>query len=194
MTTTKTTTTHPAVDIETFEQRAGSAPDPTTTAPRWARRAAVLAVLVTLPSEIWRILMAVGVPVGVSEGVLAARFGFPGWGTMYVFGLSLVEVGLASLTLGLVRPWGEVAPRWIPVIGGKRVRPLAAVVPAAVGAFLLTLLWVVMLSNFGMIAEEFGLEGPAEAVVLACYTPLLAWGPLLGAVTVSYYRRRRRTG
>lgn len=27
-------------------------------------------------------------------------------------------------------------------------------------------------------------------LAIAAYAPLLAWGPLLGAVTVAYYRRR----
>ncbi|MFI1680909.1 hypothetical protein [Streptomyces sp. NPDC020607] len=35
---------------------------------------------------------------------------------------------------GLVREWGEVVPAWVPVLGGRRVRPLAAVVPALLGA------------------------------------------------------------
>jgi len=186
-----TTTTYPTVDIETVEQRARRYPAGATAAPPWARRAAVAAIVTTVPSALWRIAMAVGVPVGVSDEVLAERFAFPSWGTAYVFGLSLLLVGLASLTLGLVQPWGEVVPRWMPVVGGKRVPPLAAVVPAAAGAALLTLLWISAMSNFGAISEDFGLKGPAEAVVLACYAPLLAWGPLLGAVTVSYHRRRR---
>ncbi|GAA2842698.1 hypothetical protein GCM10010505_77190 [Kitasatospora aburaviensis] len=37
----------------------------------------------------------------------------PSW-----FTVTTVE-GLTLLTLGLVRPWGEVTPRWIPLIGGK---------------------------------------------------------------------------
>ncbi|WP_435810845.1 hypothetical protein [Streptomyces rubiginosohelvolus] len=32
---------------------------------------------------------------------------------------------IAILTIGLVRGWGEVAPAWIPLIGGRRVRPMA---------------------------------------------------------------------
>jgi len=28
--------------------------------------------------------------------------------------------------------------------------------------------------------------------MLACYAPLLLWGPLLGALTIAYYRRRCR--
>ena len=29
-------------------------------------------------------------------------------------------------------------------------------------------------------------------VAVVAYAPLLLWGPLLGAVTISYWRRRRR--
>lgn len=181
-------------DIQVIERAAPPALSPIPVAPRWARRAAVLAVLTTIPSALWRMAMAVGIPVGVSDEVLSERFGFPGWGTVYVFGLSLLLVGLASLTLGLVQRWGEVVPGWMPVVGGRRVPPMAAVVPASVGASLLTLLWASIMSNFGLVAEEFALEGAERAVVMACYAPLLLWGPLLAAVTVSYYRRRRISG
>ena len=180
--------------IQAIERTASPASSTFPVAQPWARKAAVLAVLTTIPSALWRMAMAVGIPVGVSEEVLSERFGFPGWGTVYVFVLSLVLVGLASLTLGLVQRWGEVVPGWMPVIGGRRVPPMAAVVPASVGAGLLTLLWVNVMSNFGLVAEEFGLAGAAQAVVVACYAALLLWGPLLAAVTVSYYRRRRVSG
>lgn len=189
-----TTTMNRASDIHAIERTACGASSPVPAIPRWARRAAVLAVLTTIPSALWRIAMAVGIPVGVSEEVLSERYGFPGRGTVYVFGLSFMLIGLASLTLGLVQRWGEVVPRWMPLIGGRRVPPMAAVVPASAGAGLLTLLWVNVMANFGLVAEEFGLEGAAQAVVVACYAPLLLWGPLLAAVTVSYYRRRRVSG
>ena len=191
MTTTTMTRTS---DVQEIERSAPLAWSRTPAAPRWARLAAVLAVLTTIPSALWRMAMAIGIPVGVSEEVLSERFGFPGWGTVYVFGLSLLLVGLGSLTLGLVQRWGEVVPRWVPVLGGKRVPPMAAVVPASVGASLLTLLWASIMSNFGVVAEEFALEGAARAVVMACYAPLLLWGPLLAAVTVSYDRRRQISG
>ncbi len=85
--------------------------------------------------------------------------------------------------------WGEVTPRWLPFIGGKRVPPLAAIIPAAVGSVALTLLWVSVFSSIGEIFDEYGLTGTARTVVIACYAPLLLWGPLLGTLTVSYARR-----
>jgi len=135
--------------------------------------------------------MAVGVPVGVDGDYRSAHYGFPGWGTVYVFGLTLLLVGLAFLTLGLVQRWGEVAPRWIPFVGGRPVPPLAAVIPASAGAAALTLLWAGAFANIGVIFAEYGLTGAERVVVIACYLPLLLWGPLLGAVTVSYARRTR---
>lgn len=50
--------------------------------PRWARRCAWLAVLTTVPSGLWRMAMAVGVPVGASEEIRRQQHGFPGWGTV----------------------------------------------------------------------------------------------------------------
>lgn len=148
------------------------------------------AALTPVPSAIWRILMAVGVPVGVDEAYRRANYGFPGLGTVYVLALSFGLLGLAALTLGLVQRWGEVVPSWLPVVGGRAVPPLAAVVAGAVGSVLLTLLWISVFSNVEAIFEEYGLDGAERTVVVLSYAPMLAWGPLLGAVTVSYARRR----
>ncbi len=150
-------------------------------------------MLTTLPSGLWRTAMAVGIPVGVSDQIRHERYGFPGWGTVYLFGLTLLLVGLALLTLGLVHRWGEVVPRWIPLVGATRVPPLAAVVPAGSGAGALTLLWLSAMSNVEEIWAVYGLDGAERALMMACYAPLLLWGPLLAALTVSYHRRHRPT-
>ncbi|MFD3873081.1 hypothetical protein [Streptomyces sp. NPDC058623] len=63
---------------------------------------------------------------------------------LYVLTLTAVIEALALLTLGPVQPWGEVVPRWIPLIGGRPVRPLAAVIPALLGAAALFLLSIVV--------------------------------------------------
>ena len=175
-------------------ERTAAAPAIRTVAappPSWARRAAVLTVLTTVPSALWRMAMAVGITVGASEQIRSEQYGFPGWGTVYVFGLSFLLVGLGLLTLGLVQRWGEVVPRWVPLVGGKPVPPMAAVVPAGAGAVALTLLWVSTFSNVGTIWALYGLDGAERVLMTACYAPLLLWGPLLAAVTVSYHRRHR---
>ncbi|MBA3956122.1 MAG: hypothetical protein H0X58_05605 [Acidimicrobiia bacterium] len=159
--------------------------------PRWARIAATLTVLSTVPSGLWRVAMAVGVPVGVDGNYRSEHYGFPGWGTAYVFGLTFLLLALALLTFGLVRPWGERVPQWVPFVGGKHVPRLAAIIPALAGALALTLLWATAFLNLDGIFVEYGLDGVERIVVLVCYAPLLLWGPLLAAVTASYAKRTR---
>ncbi|MDN0197078.1 hypothetical protein [Streptomyces sp. S.PNR 29] len=156
--------------------------------PRWAVRAAHAAALVTLPTGIWRLLLATGHTAGYTDAGYGAM-GFTGWGAVYVVGLSVAGEALALLTLGLVRPWGEVLPRWIPLLGGRRVRPMAAVVPAGLAALALTVLWTPFLAWWALPHPHMTVLG--QTLVGFLYLPLVAWGPLLGAVTVSYHRRRR---
>jgi hypothetical protein len=162
--------------------------------PHWAIWAARATVLCTIPSGLWRIAMGLQIPVGFTEQGLR-EFDIPGWGVPYVIGLSLVSEALALLTLGLVRPWGERAPRWLPLIGGRRIPVLAAVIPAALGA--LALMFITTTAAIGWEnADDTMTPGsmdpsPRYAVIMTlCYLPLLAWGPLLAVVTVHYYRRR----
>ncbi|MEU6233234.1 hypothetical protein [Kitasatospora sp. NPDC047058] len=168
---------------------------PATTAapaPRWAELAARATVWTTVPSGLWRIAFGLGIPVGFSgEFAEAAARHNPGWGTAYVVVLSALAETLAFLTVGLVRPWGEVVPRWIPLIGGRTVRPLAAVVPAAAGSAVLT--WLGMTALFGgwqsNMSDPDAPHGVAGLVMTLCYLPLVAWGPLLALVTFAYARR-----
>lgn len=193
--------------------------------PRWARRAAMLIPFTVLPSGLWRIMLIV-----VPHHLLTAQHGPLGPGyrdgsatkstlgmpiQMYVIALSIVSEVLALLALGLVNTWGEVFPRRLPVLGGRQVRPLWVVVPAAFGAVFLTLLWTtaaVMVPTgrrldgtvigdgswrAGLI-QVAGDTGWHAWVFVAAYLPLVAWGPLLGAVTYAYAKRRsgdeRRSG
>lgn len=168
-------------------------------AARWARLAAHAVPLTVLPSGLWRVAMACGVPVGFSEEWLAAA-GIPGWNwaTFWPLTLTLLAECLALLTLGLVRPWGETVPRWVPVLGGRRIPPLAAILPAAVGAAILCaitttggVLWAMGVMGAPMDTPS---AGWGVAIFAGCYAPLLAWGPLLAAVTVHYAHRRAASG
>src|SRR5690349_8118710 len=82
--------------------------------PRWADRAAHLTALTTLPSGLWRIPLALGFSMGMTEEHAAVYVG--GWESVYVLSLSVVAESAALLTLGLVRPWGERVPSWLPRI------------------------------------------------------------------------------
>ncbi len=168
---------------------------PSPGVPRWAHAAAHLVPLTALPSGLWRIALGVGIPVGFT-GELAELYAAPGWITLYVIVLGLLAEALALLTLGLVRPWGERLPASLPMVGGRRLPAAAVVLVAGAGAVAVTVI------NWTGAAMWFGPEnngdpdaphGLAGFVMAACYAPLLVWGPLLGAVTVAYYRRRRRS-
>lgn len=107
--------------------------------PRWVNLAAHAVPLAVLPAGLWRMAMAVGVPVGFS-GQLAKDWQ-PGLeASSYSTLLTLATEGLALMTLGLVKPWSEKVPSSIPLLGGRQVRTWAAVVPALLGALAVTAL------------------------------------------------------
>ncbi|MER5726784.1 hypothetical protein ABT084_00270 [Streptomyces sp. NPDC002138] len=171
------------------------APVAAARSPRWVVRAAHAVPLVVLPSGLWRMAMAVGIPVGWSGQL--ARDWRPGLETSsYIVLLTLVTEGLAFLTVGLVRPWGERLPPQLPVLGGRRVPVWAVVVPAALGALAATAVSLLMFLG-GMPSDAGGPDGPRGAaawIMNACYAPLLLWGPLVAVVTAAHAWRRCRPG
>ena len=80
-------------------------------------------------------------------------------------------------------------------MGGRRIPTMAVVLPASIGAALISVInWTSAFMWFGPEnnGDPDAPHGFAGFVMAACYAPLLAWGPLLGIVTVAYYVRRRR--
>lgn len=160
--------------------------------PRWARWTAHTVPLLVVPSGLWRIALGVGIPVGFT-GDLAELYRAPGWITPYVLALTLAAEAAALLTLGLVKPWGELLPRWVPLVGGHRVPTLVGVAAAAAGVAALTTIAVPTVAlwngpqNMGDPDAPHGLAG---LIMTACYAPQLAWPPLLAVLTMHYYRRR----
>ncbi|MCP9957894.1 hypothetical protein [Streptomyces sudanensis] len=145
--------------------------------------------LAVLPSGVWRF------PAAFSHGVPPGEWA-------YLVCLSVVSEVLAFTAVGLVARWGEVFPGWVPFLRGRPVPVKAAVVPAAAGAVLLTLLWTVAVPvtevmdvtiRGGEVPSDYpGRAGGWEAALFyLCYAPLVLWGPLLGVLTVAYARRRR---
>ena len=163
---------------------------PVESAPRWAVHAAHLVVVTALPSGLWRLALAMGFRAGHTEQGYLDRVGDT-TGAIYVVVLSIVAEGFALLTLGLVRPWGEVAPRWIPVIGGRVIPPKAVVIPASIGAAILFFLWTPFLFWWNIPDDTLTTTG--HTVVGFLYLPLVAWAPLLAAITVDFHRRHRIT-
>ena len=169
---------------------AGWAPD---TARRWGRRATAVAVVVPMVYAVTRWAWALGFPLGISEELL--RYG-------QAQGLWLAGAGLASvaavgavLTLGLVLPFGERFPGWVPGLGRRPVPPGLAVVPALLVAVLVTSagLMFVRLAVTGEFKAAFGFIGPPGESWAAIGPELLwpAWGVALGLAAVAYYDRRR---
>ncbi|MFI6524078.1 hypothetical protein [Streptomyces uncialis] len=162
--------------------------------PRWATRLAYALPLLLLPSCLWRLPFALHFDMGQMQ-----EAGMPGYwvSVPYVLGLSVLSEVIAILTIGLVRGWGEVAPAWIPVIGGRRVRPMAAVAPAVLGGLILTLLFTAVPIGGGRNLTLYGIAESVEytntawqTLATVCVTPIAAWGPITIALAIAYYRRR----
>ncbi|MFE2167429.1 hypothetical protein ACFXB3_20565 [Streptomyces sp. NPDC059447] len=171
---------------------------PVAGVPRYARIAAAAIPFTVLPSCVWRLGLLFVDHSAADSGTL------PDWLPLdvYVVILSVFSELLAFTALGLVAAWGEVVPRRIPFLGGRRIPVAAAVVPAALGALALTALWTVLaavtqLAGTTIQGDPIPADFPSEAGgwsavwFYVCYAPLLLWGPLLGVVTVAYWRRRR---
>lgn len=163
--------------------------------PRWVTRVAVATALTPLLSSLWRLPLMFGFHMGMDAEFMDSMMAHPFWQRAgYLLTLGVLSETAAMLTLGLVRPWGETWPRWLPVVGGRRIPPAAAIVPATTGAVAVTCLFIpVMVAWPQNVSEVNGWT----VLMTTCYAPLVLWGPLLFVVTGAYaWRRRpaRRTG
>jgi hypothetical protein len=172
-----------------------AAHEPAEGVQRWARWVAYAVPLVVLPSGIWRL----GVLLEEDKrGGSIEDWAMNG----YVVLLTAVSEILAFTAIGLIARWGEVFPRWVPVLRGRRVPTAAAVLPAAIGAAVLTLVFTVIAivttvtqskANGDPLPADFPSKaGDWESVYFyASYVPLVLWGPMLAILTFAYWRRRR---
>lgn len=156
--------------------------------PRWARIAAHAAALTPLPSALWRFSIVFGFSGGfTAQGLINLDVAGSGW--IYLVALSVVTELAALLTLGLIQPWGEVLPRWVPFLGGRPIHPKPVIIVASLGASLLIVLWTPLLLWWNTPHPDMTAAG--ANIVGLLYLPLVAWGPLLAAVTISYAKRHR---
>ncbi|MER7213089.1 hypothetical protein ABT340_39005 [Streptosporangium sp. NPDC000239] len=161
---------------------------PVAGVPRWARITAYAVPFTVLPSGLWRLPIVFDGGVGVGERA-------------YVVLLSIVSELVAFTAVGLVAAWGERFPRWVPGLRGRGIPRLFVIVPAALGAVVLTTVWTITFATHfaGVtlrgepIPSAFPTEagGWEAAAFYVCYLPLLLWGPLLGVTAYAYHRRRR---
>jgi hypothetical protein len=153
-------------------------------AARWGRWAAAVAAAIPLLYAATRLAWLAGIPLGIPEAFLRElRDSGAVWAGA---GLGAFAVVGAVLTLGLVQRWGEVFPRWMVGLAGRRVPVMLAVVPASVVAVMVTSASLGLLTS-GRFLSLAGTGGLATAPMLLW--PL--WGVALGAATLAYHLRRR---
>ncbi|MBB5078908.1 hypothetical protein [Nonomuraea endophytica] len=150
-------------------------------AARWGRWAAYTAFAVPLFYSVVRWAWALKIPLLFSEEGIR-------W--LHETGMAWAGAGLATfgavggvLTLGLVRPWGEVWPRWVPVLAG---RPVPRKLPlGAAGAV------TAILASAGAVAVRVtDWTDPSSWLVSPmAYWPV--WAVALGLATLAYYYRTR---
>ncbi len=165
-------------------------------AARWGRVAVYVAMVAPGFYAFTRYAWAAGFPLGMSEEY---------WRSgqergMWIGGLFLANFGLvgAVLMLGLVQRWGEVFPRWMIGLAGRRVPIALAVVPASLVSVPLIVGGIGIWSGLGQMATALaaaGGEGPGVVweIVFQVGPTLLfpLWGAALAAATLGYYYRRR---
>ncbi|WP_173924543.1 hypothetical protein [Agromyces sp. Marseille-P2726] len=153
-----------------------------------ARIATWVAVVIPLLYAATRLLWAAGIPLGISEELL--REGQESGLWWRGSGLALVAIGGAALTSGLVFRWGEVLPRWVPVLGGRSVPVLLAVVPG------LAVSLIVFGAGFSFVRIVAAGDLPLPEHLVTVGPQLLwpIWGVALAVATVAYHRRRTGRG
>jgi hypothetical protein len=160
-------------------------------AAQWGRWATLIAVAIPVIYAMTRYAWALGIPLGITREFLREGQAMGLWWAGAA--LATLAVGGAVLTLGLVRPWGETFPSWMPVLGERRVPPRLAIVPASLVSVLVTSagLMFIRLVLMGTLAETFVF---AEEVGWAALGPELLWplwGAALATATLAYHYRRR---
>ncbi|MFI6641775.1 hypothetical protein [Streptomyces sp. NPDC050504] len=157
-------------------------------AARWGRKAVHIAVAVPLVYATTRWAWALGFPLGISDELWEEGKEDHLW----IAGAALATMGALGslLTLGLVQRWGEVFPRWMVGLRGKRVPPALAIVPASLVALMVTIAGIMYIR----LHLTGGFDNPKEdwgATVPETIWPV--WGVALAAAALAYYFRRRGT-
>ncbi|UNO41050.1 hypothetical protein [Streptomyces sp. MST-110588] len=159
--------------------------------PLWAERVARLMPLLALPVCLWRL------PIGFDfqMGMDMPPMGWARWASVaYVVTLSVLSEAFALLCRGLVRPWGEVVPAWVPRLGGRRIPPFMVMVPATfAGLFFTALLvdWVLCTFHIAGFSDVPYTNAGWRLLATTVSGLFVLWGPLVLALTYAYYRRRR---
>lgn len=137
----------------------------------------LVAAACPLPYALIRLSWLTPWPLMAPDGLeLSTRL----WGLALSSGSWLAVV----LTLGLILPWGERFPRWMPVVAGREVPIAVAVVPGGAVAALFTFAAVPMLVGAEMMTT-------ADRLLFAVTFPCWLWGPALALAVRGYIGHRR---
>lgn len=149
---------------------------------RWGFWATIVAVLCPMPYALLRMTWLLPNPIGFDADELNAEPGIK----LFGLGLGVIALTAGIVTLGLIRPWGEVWPRWIPFVAGRPVPIKAAVIPGTVAATLL------LVSSPSLIGLLWSSNAPTtENVLFLLILPFPLWGAAVALATAAYYYRRR---
>jgi hypothetical protein len=158
-------------------------------AARWGRIAVYVAMVPPVLYALTRYAWALGLPLGMSEEYL--RSGQESG--MWISGLFLANFGLvgAALMLGLVQRWGEMFPRWMIGLAGRRVPIALAVVPASIVSVLLMVGGIAIWSGWAQMADAAVATGQNVWIVVGPTALFPVWAVSLAVATLGYYYRRR---
>lgn len=97
------------------------------------------------------------------------------------------------LTLGLIRPWGERFPRWIPRLAGRSVPVAAAAAPGGLVATIVCASAAPMLVRLTLTAGGggVGVNSWTQRLGAAILFPFWLWGPTLALAVWGYVLHRR---
>jgi hypothetical protein len=100
--------------------------------------------------------------------------------------------------LGLVQRWGEVFPRWMIGLSGRRVPLALALIPALFVSVLLIVGGIGIWSAVPQMVANMAAAGAADTEIIGEITFVLGptllfpvWGLALGVAALGYYYRRR---
>ncbi|OLT46384.1 hypothetical protein BJF85_17375 [Saccharomonospora sp. CUA-673] len=153
---------------------------------------AYAAMAVALPTALWRLPVAAGFPLGTPEAWRDEQQ-IPGTGTWYLLGLSLVQIAAIACMVALTVDPARLTPRWL---RGRRGRLVPTVVGTAglAGALVLTLLVTMSVIAWDKVDPFGGADYDGWAwLCAACYLLAALWPPLLGAASIGYLVRHRRS-
>jgi hypothetical protein len=166
-------------------------------AARWGRIAVYVAMVAPVFYTLTRYAWALGFPLGLSEEQFRRGQESGAWISGAIFLGTFALVG-AVLMLGLVQRWGEVFPRWMIGLAGRRVPIALAVVPASLASVLLIVGGIGIWSRLArMVAALAGTGAQGREIsgaILFQVGPTLlfpVWGVALAVATLGYYYRRR---